>query len=107
MKLLLKIGFATLLLAGAAHAQWVTKNYALVSGWNGVWVAGDASYTSVSELFASHAAITEIWRWNPNPDKTQFVQTPSDPTVNSDEWTIWKRDGSETGLSRMVGNSPI
>ena len=105
MKLLLKIGFATLLLAGAAHAQWVTKNYALVSGWNGVWVAGDASYTSVSELFASHAAITEIWRWNPNPDKTQFVQTPSDPTVNSDEWTIWKRDGSETGLSRMVGNS--
>lgn len=23
----------------------------------------------------------------------------------SDEWTIWKRDGSETGLSRMVGNS--
>jgi hypothetical protein len=105
MKLLLKILLTTLLSVGATHAQWVTRNYALVSGWNGVWLAGDASYTSVADLFASNTAITEVWRWNPNPDKTQFVQTPSDPTVNSDEWTIWKRDGSETGLSRMVGNS--
>ncbi len=105
MKLLTKIFLAGLLLAGAANAQWVTKTYPLVSGWNGVWLAGDASYTTVSSLFASNAAVTEVWRWNPNPDKTEFTQTPSAPTANSDEWTIWKRDGSETGLSRMVGNS--
>jgi hypothetical protein len=105
MKLLAKIFLAGLLFAGAAHAQWVTKTYPLVSGWNGVWLAGDASYTTVSSLFASNAAVTEVWRWNPNPDKTEFTQTPSAPTANSDEWTIWKRDGSETGLSRMVGNS--
>ena len=105
MKFLAKIIFAGLLLTSAANAQWVTKTYSLVSGWNGVWLAGDASYTTVSSLFASNAAITEVWRWNPNPDKTEFTQTPSAPTANSDEWTIWKRDGTETGLSRMVGNS--
>jgi hypothetical protein len=105
MKFLAKIFFAGLLLAGAAHAQWVTKTYPLVAGWNGVWLAGDASYTTVASLFASSAAVTEVWRWNPNPDKTAFSQTPSAPTSNSDEWTIWKRDGSETGLAKMVGNS--
>jgi hypothetical protein len=77
----------------------------LVAGWNGVWLAGDASYTTVSSLFASSAAVTEVWRWNPNPNKTAFSQTPSAPTSNSDEWTAWKRDGSETGLAKMVGNS--
>ena len=105
MRQLAKILLAGLLLASAANAQWVTKSYSLVSGWNGVWLAGDASYTTVSSLFAGNTAITEVWRWNPNPDKTQFTQTPSAPTTNSDEWTIWKRDGSETGLSSMVGNS--
>lgn len=105
MKFLTRVIPAILLLASSAHSQWVTKNYALLSGWNGVWLAGDASYTTVSDLFASNPAVTEIWRWNPNPDSTQFTQTPSQPTTNSDEWTIWKRDGSETGLSRMVGNS--
>ncbi len=105
MKFLNKILMVSLLLAGGAHAQWVTKNYSLLSGWNGVWLAGDASYVTVSELFASNTAITEVWRWNPNPDGTQFTQTPSEPTTNSDEWTIWKRDGSENGLVRMVGNS--
>jgi len=105
MKLLTKISLASLLVASAADAQWVTKTYPLVTGWNGVWLAGDASYTSVASLFASSTAVTEVWRWNPNPDKTAFTQTPSAPTSNSDEWTIWKRDGSETGLSKMVGNS--
>jgi hypothetical protein len=105
MKQLAKILFVGLLLTGGANAQWVTKSYKLAYGWNGVWLAGDASYTTVSSLFANYTAITEVWRWNPNPDKTQFTQTPSDPTTNSDEWTIWKRDGTETELSKMVGNS--
>jgi hypothetical protein len=105
MKLPTKILLTTLLLAGSAHAQWTTKTYSLLSGWNGVWLAGDASYSTVSDLFSTNTAITEIWRWNPNPDGTQFTQAPSEPTANSDEWTIWKRNGTENGLSRMVGNS--
>jgi hypothetical protein len=105
MKHLTRILLALLFLAGGAHAQWVTRNYSLAAGWNGVWLAGDASYTTVSSLFSGSAAVTEVWRWNPNPDRTAFTQTNSAPMANSEEWTIWKRDGTETGLSRMVGNS--
>jgi hypothetical protein len=105
MKHLTRILLALLFLAGGAHAQWVTRNYSLAAGWNGVWLSGDASYSTVSSLFSDSAAVTEVWRWNPNPDRTAFTQTPSAPTANSEEWTIWKRDGTETGLSRMVGNS--
>jgi hypothetical protein len=101
----------TLLMAGlftlsGAQAQWLTRTYPLVTGWNGVWLAGDASYTTVTDLFSSWPAVTEVWRWNPNPDKTGFVQSPADPTVSSDEWTVWKRnDPTEQQLTRLVGNS--
>jgi len=87
------------------QAQWVDKTYSLVTGWNGVWMAGDASHTTVASLFANSAAVTEVWRWNPNPDAIAFTSTPSTPTTQSEEWTVWKRNGSETALTRMIGNS--
>ena len=90
----------------SAPAQWITRSYPLVTGWNGIWLAGDASYTTVAELFSAYPAVTEVWRWNPNADQTTFVQTPSEPTTSSDEWTVWKRnDPAEQLLSRMVANS--
>jgi hypothetical protein len=94
----------------AAQAQWYTKTYNLAAGWNGIWLSGDASYTTVGELFggtlaSGSLAVSEVWRWNPNPDQTQFIQNPSTPTTTSDEWTVWKRDGTESKLTRMVGNS--
>ena len=96
----------TLLGLASAPAQWVTRSYPLVTGWNGIWLAGDASYTTVADLFAAYPAVTEVWRWNPNADQTNFVQTPSEPTTASDEWTVWKRnDSDEQLLSRMVANS--
>lgn len=96
----------TLLGLASARAQWVTRSYPLVTGWNGIWLEGDASYTTVADLFAAYPAVTEVWRWNPNADQTNFVQTPSEPTTSSDEWTVWKRnDSDEQLLSRMVANS--
>ena len=76
----------------SAPAQWITRSYPLVTGWNGIWLAGDASYTTVAELFSAYPAVTEVWRWNPNADQTTFVQAPSEPTTSSDEWTVWKRN---------------
>lgn len=96
----------TLLGLASAPAQWVTRSYPLVTGWNGIWLEGDASYTTVADLFAAYPAVIEVWRWNPNADQTNFVQTPSEPTTASDEWTVWKRnDSNEQLLSRMVANS--
>ncbi len=101
--------FAAILLfvsTSVVSAQWITRDYTLVAGWNGIWMAGDASHTTVGEIFAGHPEVTEVWRWNPNPDQILFTARQSEPTTHSDEWTVWKRDDiHEQLLQRMVGNS--
>jgi hypothetical protein len=87
------------------HAQWVTESYSLASGWNAIWLAGDASHAPL-ETLVTDPAIVEIWRWNPNPNQIQFSQSPSEPSSSSSEWTVWKRDDpAEQQLSRLVANS--
>jgi len=106
MKRLTSLLCALALLVGSAHGQWFSKTYTLASGWNGIWLAGDASHTTVAEIFSASPAVTEVWRWDPNPDQTQFTTNPSTPSAQSDEWKVWKRlDSTEQKLSRMVGNS--
>ncbi|RYD24656.1 MAG: hypothetical protein EOP86_28335 [Verrucomicrobiaceae bacterium] len=97
---------AVLLTTAGAKAQWLTRTYPLVTGWNGIWLAGDASHTPVADLMAAYPAITEVWRWNPNPDQIEFSQTPSSPTTGSEEWTVWKRGvPEEQQLTGMLPNS--
>ena len=87
------------------QAQWYNKTYNLVAGWNSIWLAGDASYGTMEELFPVSSGVSEVWRWNPNTDKVLFTQSPSAATEQSDEWTVWKRNSDEKLLQRMVGNS--
>ena len=105
MKFLLIPLCAFLMTAANVQAQWVDKTYTLAAGWNGVWLAGDATYTTVADLFSKNAAVTEVWRWNPDPDKTAYTTTPSTPSTNSEEWTVWKSDHTEQALTQMIGNS--
>ena len=88
------------------QAQWYSRTYSLASGWNGIWLSGDATYATVAELFAASSQVQEVWRWNPNPDQTGFTGAPSTPSATGEEWTVWKRDDpSEQKLTRMLGNS--
>jgi hypothetical protein len=106
MKSTLSAAAALALLACPAHAQWITRTYQVPAGWSSIWLAGDASHTPVSTLFAAFPAITEIWRWNPNPDEIQFTSSPATPDTDSEEWTVWKRfDPDEQTLSSLIGNS--
>jgi hypothetical protein len=105
MKRFFSIFWALALLATTAQGQWYTKTYALKAGWNAIWLSGDASYGTMEEIFPVSSGVSEVWRWNPNPDKVLFTQSPSTATEQSDEWSIWKRGGSEAILKRMVGNS--
>ena len=95
---------ALLVTAASVQAQWVDRTYTLLEGWNGVWLAGDASYTTVESHFAG-TEVLEVWRWNPDPDETAFTTTPSTPSANSEEWTVWKSDHTEQALTQMIGNS--
>jgi len=95
-----------LLSASAAHAQWKTETYSLRSGWNAIYLHGDATHATPAQLFSGYPGVLEIWRWNPNPDSAQFTTSPSQPSATSSEWTIWNRnDPSEQKLSAMVGQS--
>ena len=98
---------ALALVLSTAQGQWYTKTYSLKAGWNGIWLSGDASHTTVEAMFASaDKKVSKVWRWNPNPDQTQFIQDPTAPVTQSDEWTPWSRgDSTEKKLVRMVGNS--
>jgi hypothetical protein len=74
------LGLVSLLFAATAHAQWQSTTYALKSGWNSIYLHGDASYATLDTIFASQSAVQEVWRWNPNPNQVQFTTTPLLPS---------------------------
>jgi hypothetical protein len=86
-------------------AQWITETYTLKGGWNAIYLHGDATHATPAQLF-KNTAVSQVWRWNPNPNQIQFTQSPSIPSESSSEWTIWKRDDpEEQKLSALVGQS--
>lgn len=94
-----------LLLSGQLHAQWTTESYILKGGWNAIYLHGDATHTTPAVLFAN-TVVSQVWRWNPNPNQVQFTSSPAIPSESSSEWTIWKRDDpEEQKLSALVGQS--
>ena len=96
---------ATLFLAATAHAQWQNTTYTLKSGWNAIYLHGDATHATPAQLFAAYPAVTEIWRWNPNPDEVQFTSTPMIPSAGTSEWSVWKSDGSASSLGQLIGQT--
>ncbi|MEX1116422.1 MAG: hypothetical protein WEB53_14320, partial [Akkermansiaceae bacterium] len=104
MKSLL-LAFTTLLLAATAHAQWQSTTYTLKSGWNSIYLHGDATHETPDELFAAHPEVLEVWRWNPNPNQTGFTTTPLLPSSGTPEWSKWVRGGPAPSLLGLTGQS--
>ena len=104
MKSLL-LAFATLFIAVTAHAQWQSTTYTLNSGWNSIYLHGDASYTTPEVLFASKPEVLEVWRWNPNPSQVGFTSTPLLPSNGTPEWSKWVRGGPAASLIGLTGQS--
>jgi hypothetical protein len=102
-----KILFAlsSLLLTVSAHGQWQTVTYKLKSGWNAIYLHGDASYVAPGSLFGSYPEVQEVWRWNTNPDQAGFTSTPLSPTSGTPEWSTWTRSGNTSSLSGMTGQT--
>ena len=102
-KFLLALG--SLLFAATAHAQWQSTTYTLKSGWNSIYLHGDASYTTLETIFASQPAVQEVWRWNPNPTQVQFTTSPLIPSAGTAEWSTWVRGGSANTLGQLMGQT--
>jgi hypothetical protein len=105
MKSLLLLLATLFLAATAAHAQWQSTTYTLKSGWNSIYLHGDATHATPDELFAAHPEVLEVWRWNPNPNQTGFTTTPLLPSNGTPEWSKWVRDGPAASLIGLTGQS--
>jgi hypothetical protein len=96
--------FLLIFLAPAARAQWQTTTYTLKGGWNSIYLHGDATHATIDTLFAANTEVIEIWRWNPNPNATQFESSPLIPSAGTPEWTKWVRGSAEqTTLASLTG----
>ncbi len=104
MKSLL-FAFASLFLAATAQAQWQSTTYALKSGWNSIYLHGDATHATPDALFAASPEVLEVWRWNPNPTQVGFTTTPLLPSNGTPEWSKWVRGGPAGSLIRLTGQS--
>ena len=96
---------ATLFLAATAHAQWQSTTYALEVGWNSIYLHGDATHETPDQLFKDYDEVTEVWRWNPNPNQTGFTTTPLLPNDGTPEWSKWVRGGPAASLIGLTGQS--
>lgn len=80
------------------QAQWRSVEYNLLTGWNAIYLHGDASHDTITNLLPTQ--VTEVWAWNPDADQVQFTATPLDPSQGAVEWGVWTRlDGGETRLA--------
>ena len=105
LRALCLIALGSLLFAATAHAQWQTTTYTLNSGWNSIYLHGDASYATLDTIFASQTAVEEVWRWNPNPNQVGFTSTPLLPSNGTPEWSKWVRGGPAASLIGLTGQS--
>ena len=98
---------SSLLLAGNAAAQWRSQSYPLKTGWNAIWLPGDATYQSVAEHLASQPAITQIWRWDAGANSIQFTTSPDELFSAANQWSVWNRnDPNAQNLRDLTGNMP-
>ena len=102
-KLIIALG--SLLLTPLAQAQWQTTTYPLNSGWNSIYLHGNASYVTPDVLFASKSEVLEVWRWNPNPNQVGFTSTPLLPSSGTPEWSKWVRGAVGNSLTGLTGQS--
>lgn len=87
-----------------AHAQWQTTTYSLKGGWNAIYLTGDAPQDTLTNLFPTE--VLEVWRWNTNPTQVQFMESPTEPSAGTPEWSVWKRGfPAESDFSQLTGQT--
>ena len=95
----------SLLLAATAHAQWQSTTYALKSGWNSIYLHGDATHATLDQIFEAYPEVREVWRWNPDPTQVGFTATPLLPSNGTPEWSKWLRDDAAASLIGLTGRA--
>lgn len=98
------LAFCLLFFAASARGQWQTTTYTLKGGWSSIYLSGDAKQDSLDNIFP--ASVTEVWRWNPNPNQVQFTESPLVPSAGTPEWSVWRRGfPADSTLTQLIGRT--
>jgi len=101
------IGVLSLLFAGTASAQWRSQAFELKTGWNALWLPGDATWQTVAAHLESQPAIQQVWRWDARANTIQFATSPDELFSAADQWSVWNRNDPEAQtLQSLLGNTP-
>ena len=106
-------GFILGLLLPEARAQWVAQSFELHAGWNALYSHVDAStHATLRQLVERDPGnpITEIWLWEPDAARDQFLESPAETAVANSQWRSWKRgldDAVDNSLSTLPGNAAL
>ena len=102
--LILAVVCFTSVLGARARAQWVSEKYDLEEGWNAIWLSHDVSHGEIGDLLPG--VVEEVWRWNPLPSPSRFIQTPALPVQPDTQWLVW-RNGfpTQSTMTRFGANA--
>lgn len=69
-------------------AQMLTQTFTLQPGWNAIYLEVDPSDRTPSAVF-TNLPILSVWTWKTRLSATDFIQNPSEPAFNRDEWLVY------------------
>ena len=59
----------------SGHAQWLTQELKLSSGWNSVYLNVSPHDSTMTEVLNNFPRIQEIWLWRPEVSNQQFISS--------------------------------
>lgn len=90
----------------SGHAQWLTQELKLSSGWNSVYLNVSPHGSTMTEVLNNFPRIQEIWLWRPEVSNQQFISSWDQPSASSSRWLSWKRsEGEGSNLQTLIGNA--
>ncbi len=92
--------------ATVAVAHTLTQTFVLQPGWNAIWLEVDPPDRSPDLVFAG-APVASVWTWSERVSATDFIQNPSDPQWNRNQWLAWfPSDSPEALLANLQAVLP-
>ncbi len=74
--------------SGDACGQWIDETITLQPGWNSVFLNSEPSPNTCDAVFAG-VPVDAVCQWNPKQSAVEYVQSPDEVLVKSDDWLVY------------------
>lgn len=91
--------------AWGAAVPTVTQSFTLNPGWNAVYLEVQPLSNSPAVVFKDLPVGSSVWAWQGKHDSAQFIQDPSEPSVNHPSWLSIFTSAAESSLNNLYAIS--